>query len=141
MLLQAVNQFKKRIIPTFTKVELQMEEIASLREDIHAERCEKEKLHAKYEKVKTLQMDMKGMKDSVIQVGNERDKALLLAERACEETVKLREAKEASIGIIKTLEEENERYRDQLKRHMDSVSVYNIHLYFKSKSQVFAGTF
>jgi hypothetical protein len=140
LLLQAVNQFNERIIPNFTKVELQMEEIASLRKDLHAEQREKEKLGARYEKLKILQVDKKKMKDLVIQVGNERDEALLLAERACEETVKLREANDVSIDAMKALEEENERYQGQLQRHMELVSVFVFLFYSDQISDGLVGT-
>lgn len=123
MLLQAVNQFKERIIPAFTKVEAQMEEIVSLRKDLDVAWREKEQVATRYRKARKVEMDVQRMRESVAQVSGERDKALLLAEQACQETVKLREAKEASTSTIAVLEEENERYRGQLQRHMELVGI------------------
>lgn len=123
MLLQAVNQFKERIIPAFKKVEAQMEEIVSLRKDLDVARREKEQVDMRYQKARKVEMDVQTMKESVAQVSGERDKALLLAEQACQETVKLREAKETSTSAIAVLEEENERYRGQLQRHMELVGI------------------
>ncbi|KAF9459340.1 hypothetical protein BDZ94DRAFT_1268414 [Collybia nuda] len=118
MLLHAVSDFKERIIPVFTKVEAQMEEIISLRRDLHAAWHEKEQLEARYQEVRKVETDVQEMKESVFQALNERDKAITLAEQACSETVKLREAKELITHTISTLEGENERYQNQLHIHM-----------------------
>lgn len=122
-LLQAVDHFKKRIIPAFEKVEAQMEEIQSLRRDLARARSEKEQLDAKYRKARKVEMNAEKMKQSMAQVSSERDTALRLAEQASQETITLRQTRDEYIIAMNSLQEDNERYRGQLQKHVDMVSI------------------
>ncbi|GLB35177.1 hypothetical protein LshimejAT787_0207420 [Lyophyllum shimeji] len=110
-LLQAVEDFKERIIPAFRKAEEQAKEIETLKKKLEV--CQHD-LAGSVSRVKPLEKELGKMRSNLCQVEQERDQAIGLAEQASQETIRLRQRLARTEQEVHDLQAETKRYKEHL---------------------------
>jgi chromosome segregation ATPase len=131
-LLQAVEDFKERIIPVFTKANTQEKEIDKLRDELRKLRRDKERLEGKLKKTVSLQAEVVRLKTALSETERNTDEALRLAESAKDELATNHATANQWKKKATELEQENKRYKDMLDRHTNNVRptrAYRSHRY------------
>lgn len=121
-LIKAVEDFNERILPLFTKVEVQSQQIITLTEDYHENLQENEHLRdqlarAELFKTKSIQLEME-----LNETKNNENEAIRLAEIAKDDLGKVHESSIQWKKRTSELTAENKRYKDLLEKHVESVS-------------------
>lgn len=118
LLCRAIEEFKGRIAPVFSKVETQKQEIDSLRDDLRRTRRERDRLR----KLELLQTEITTLKATLSETERNTDEALRLAEAAKDKLAAQHEATNQWKKKAAELEQDRKRYKDLLDRHVNSVS-------------------
>ncbi|KAG5645038.1 hypothetical protein DXG03_007217 [Asterophora parasitica] len=113
-LLQAIDDFKQRIAPVFTRAEEQAMRIDELARKLRT--CEAN-LAQSVRLQEPLSKEVKKLRGDVDQMEQERDQAIDLARQASDETIQLRENLALSKARVSELENDTARYRLQLQGH------------------------
>lgn len=121
-LAQAIEDFKERIIPMFTKVDTQTEEIDQLRVELRKLRRDKEHFRDKLKKMESYQSEVTRLKTALSETERNTDEALRLAESAKDEVAAHHATANQWKKRVTELEQDNKRYRDMLDRHSNNVS-------------------
>ncbi|KAF8972746.1 hypothetical protein BDZ97DRAFT_854887 [Flammula alnicola] len=119
-ILRAIEDFHDRIIPLFTKVETQTQEIDGLRQDLHRSRRDRESLQSKVKKVEPLQAEVSRLKTALSETESNTQEAICLAERAKDELGKLHGTSSHWQRRAAELDQENKRFKDLLERHTNN---------------------
>ncbi|KAF5386939.1 hypothetical protein D9615_001719 [Tricholomella constricta] len=114
ILLQVIDDFKKRIVPVFKRAEEQAAQIEQLKENLQT--C-RDDLAASVRRAEPLEKELTNIRNNLHQMEEERDQAIDLARLASGETVQLREDLASSKSKVSDLEEKTHRYKGQLVRH------------------------
>jgi len=122
-LLKAVEDFKERINPIFAKVESQKEEMSVMRDDLRRLRRERDGLNSKLEKAKPLQNEVVRLRTALSETERNTDEALRLAEVAKDELAAHHTSTTQWKKRVAELDQENKRYKDQLERLKNNVSI------------------
>jgi hypothetical protein len=122
ILIKAVEDFNGRIVPVFTKVEVQSHQIVALREDYLESRQATERLQdqltkAELFKTKSIQLEME-----LNETKKNENEAIRLAEIAKDDLGKVYESTVQWKKRTSELTAENKRYKDMLEKHIESVS-------------------
>ncbi|TFK71433.1 hypothetical protein BDN72DRAFT_837653 [Pluteus cervinus] len=120
LLLRAVDDFRDRIIPIFTKVEIQADDIADLQSQLKSSISLNEDLSKQLELLESQMDEIKALKKDLRREQRSTEKALVLAEKAKDDLLALRLSHAEVEKRSTTLEEDNARMRDQLERHVES---------------------
>ncbi|KAG5637855.1 hypothetical protein H0H81_002894, partial [Sphagnurus paluster] len=110
-LLQAIQNFQRKIVPHFKMVEDLNKQIKHLTES-------QTDLNSRVLQVARLEKELSTMHKERKEQEQQRDKAIDLARQASNETVDLRQNLANLKMRISEIEESNTRYKDQLSRHM-----------------------
>jgi cell shape-determining protein MreC len=131
LLLQAVEDFRERIVPVFTKVDTQKEEVDRLRDELRKLRRDKEHLQGKLKKIEPLQTEIGRLKTVLLETEQNTDEALRLAESAKDELASHHDNANQWKKRTTELEQENKRYRDMLDRQSNNVSATQTHVFIE----------
>jgi len=123
ILFRAIEDFKERIAPVFSKVETQKQEIESLRDDLRRTRRERDHSQNKLRKLEILRTEITTLKAALSESERNTDAALRLAEVAKDELAAQHAATNQWKKKVAELEQDNKRYKDLLDRHVNSVSL------------------
>ena len=117
-LIKAVEDFNERIIPLFTKVEVQSHQIIALRKDYLESRQETERLRDQLTKAELLKTSLEIELNESKKIQNE---AIRLAEIAKDDLGKIHENSLQWKKRASEVNTENKRYKDLLEKHIESV--------------------
>jgi cell shape-determining protein MreC len=135
-LVQAVEDFNDRIIPLFTKVDTQQEEINKTRDELRKLRRDKEHLQGKLKKVEPLQGEIARLKTALSETERNTDEALRIAESAKDELATHHATTNQWKKRATELEQENKRYKDMLDRQTNNVGHTKTHLVMGSHPSI-----
>ena len=121
-MLDAVNDFKDRIIPVFGEVKKQAKQITTLHEDLERCRLENCTLKTSLQRVQPLEQELAEMRSALQGTSGELEQALVLAEKASGDLVQSREELQVCQATIAEMEENVRRYKGQLHGHSDLVN-------------------
>ncbi|KAF8645062.1 hypothetical protein AX16_008120 [Volvariella volvacea WC 439] len=117
LLLKAVNDFQDRIVPAFTTIEKQAQEIANLRTEIQDQELQNNRLCKKLKDAETLIEEAHSLRQSLNQATEQTEKAITFAEMATNEMVELRDEKEQLERKCAELSEQHKLRCQQLEKH------------------------
>ena len=115
--MRAIEDFNKRIVPLFTKVQVQTRQIISLKEDSLENRQENESLR---EQLKKAEIKSKLLEIELNETKRNKNEAVRLAK------IELGKVHESSLQWRKRTSEltaENKWYKDILEKHVEPVSL------------------
>jgi len=119
-LIKAVEGFKERIIPLFTKVEAQSHQISTLRKDYLESRQETEHLQDQLTKAELFKTKFIQLEIELNESKKNQNEAIRLAEIAKDELGKIHENSILWKKRTSELTAENKRYKDMLEKHIES---------------------
>lgn len=121
-MVQAIEDFKERVVPVFTKVDTQEQELAKLRDDLRKLRQDKIRLEGKLRKTGPLRDEILQVKLKLSETEQNTEEALRLSENLKVEL----DASHVTATQWKTratkFEQESKRYKDMLDRQANNVS-------------------
>ncbi|KIM39679.1 hypothetical protein M413DRAFT_447137 [Hebeloma cylindrosporum] len=116
-LLKAIEDFNDRIIPNFSTVEKQKQEIERLRSELHRSHRERDLMQTKLRKAESLQTEVVSLRNALSESEANTQEAIRLAEAAKDDLGKLHETSGQSQRRAVELDQENKRFKDMLERH------------------------
>jgi len=122
-LLKAIEDFNDRIVPNFTTVEKQKQEIEALRKELHRSHQERESMQTKLRKTESLQTEVISLRNALSESEANTQEAIRLAEVAKDDLGKVHETSGQWQRRAAELDQENKRFKDMLERHASIVSL------------------
>jgi Mg2+ and Co2+ transporter CorA len=121
-LLKAIEDFNDRIIPNFTTVEKQKQEIEALQKELHRSRRERDLMQTKLRRAESLQTEVVSLRNALSESEANTQEAIRLAEVAKDDLGKVHETSGQWQRRAAELDQENKRFKDMLERHASIVS-------------------
>jgi len=122
--LKAINDFKDRIIPVFSELKQQANQITTMHDDLERCRLETRALKTSLQRVQPLEQELAEVRSALQQTSGQLEQALALAEKASGDLVQSREELQACQTTMEEMEGNVRRYKGQLHGHSDLVNKF-----------------
>jgi hypothetical protein len=120
--MKAIEDFNERIVPLFTKVDVQSHQITALREDYRKSRHENEHLRDQQTKAEIFETKSIQLEIELNESKKNENEAIRLAEIAKNDLGKIHESSVQWKKRTSEITAESKRYKDMLEKHVESVS-------------------